>query len=116
MAKRTKAVELHLDEPLRSSRKQAAGFSLPLAVHYRLERLAAAAWAVQPSQAELIGMLIAEASVDETQLEQAVIAYRRMTVGDVVDSLEQPAEGVPEEATEDTIVIALRGPGRPPRH
>lgn len=83
-------------------------------MHYRLERLAASARAVRPSQAELIGMLIAEASLDKTRLEQAVIAYRRMTVGDVVDSLEQPAEGAPEEATEDTIVIALRGPGRPP--
>jgi hypothetical protein len=115
MAKRPKAVKLRLDEPLRSSRRQAAGFSLPVAVHHRLERLAAIAWAVQPTHAELVGMLIAEAALDEARMEQAIISYRRMTVGDVVDNMERPAEADADEASEDTIMISLRGPGRPSR-
>jgi len=86
-----------------------------VAVHHRLEKLATTAWAAQPSHAELVGMLIAEASLDEAQLEQAIFSYRRMTVGDVVGNLERPANAAVEDAIEDTIMISLRGPGRPSR-
>jgi hypothetical protein len=85
--------------------------SLPLAIHERLTRLTELATAAAPSRAEIIGMLIAGAKLDADELERALVAYRKKTVGDVL----------PEPTSEDgptagrVVQIATRRPGRPRR-
>lgn len=90
--------------------------SLPLAVHHRLELLAEAAADVEATRAEIIGMLIATATLDPSQLEQAILRYRKMTVGDVVPDRPTPAiEPLALAPDENVISIEKRGPGRPAR-
>jgi hypothetical protein len=83
--------------------------SLPLVVHERLARLTEAASAVAPSRAELVAMLIADADLDPGQLERAVMAYRKKTVGDVL-----PPDSI-EGSNTQVVQIRTPGPGRPPR-
>lgn len=87
--------------------------SLPLAVYHRLDLLTDAAVAVAATRAELIGMLIADAELEPEALERSVVAYRKMTVGDVIpDEVEGGAEG---PADDNVVAIRPRRPGRPAR-
>jgi hypothetical protein len=99
-------VELPLFERLRESRRQTTSMSLPLAVHYRLDRLARLAGDVNASRAEIIAMLIAAAELDAAELERRVLAYRKLTVGDVI-----PAGDARND--DDSVVVPLGRPGRP---
>lgn len=82
--------------------------SLPIAVHHRLDVLADSAKAVNPSRAEIIGALVAEAGLESEKLERLIVAYRKKTVGDVV-----PAD--PAQVRQNLYSIETRGPGRPAR-
>jgi hypothetical protein len=80
--------------------------SLPLAIHHRLDLLADSAEDVAATRAEIIGMLIASASLDPDKLESDILRYRKLTAADVV----------PSEADGSNVVsIERRGPGRPSR-
>lgn len=81
--------------------------SLPLAVHHRLDRLAALAKDVNASRYEIVGMLIADAALDALELEHRILAYRKMAVADVVE--EPVGDG------ENVVKFERRGPGRPSR-
>lgn len=70
--------------------------SMPLAVHHRLDVLTDLATDLNATRAEIIAMLIAHADLDVELLEKTVLAYRKMTVGDVVPT--KPGEPSPEEA------------------
>ncbi len=108
MRKSDQRVSLPRGERLRDSRRQATSMSLPLAVHHRLDLLAEAAADVNASRGEIIAMLIAEADPDPAELERRVLAFRKMTVGEVLPAQERVAEG-------DQVVVPLRTPGRPKR-
>jgi hypothetical protein len=106
-------VSVRLDQRLRDSTKTATSMSLPAAVHYRLDLLAEKAGNMNPSRAELVAMLIAEAELDEDSLEQRLLAYRKMTVGQILSQDEAPAAERSEGGK--VINLPLRAPGRP-RH
>jgi hypothetical protein len=101
-----RTVELARWERLRDSPRQVTSMSLPLAVHYRLDRLARLAEDVNASRAEIAAMLIAEAKLDVGDLESRVLAYRKLHVGDVAPS-------DPQHDDSDTVVVPLAKPGRP---
>jgi len=112
MAKETPIITLPLDERLRESRRQGTSMSLPLAVHHRLDVLADLAAMVNASRAEIIGMLIAETALDADDLEERIVAYRKMTVRDVVPRKAGEQRG--EEDGDNVIALPVRQPGRPP--
>lgn len=109
MTKKRKTVELNLNERLRDSRTQATSMTLPLAVHHKLELLAELAKDINASRADVIGALIAEADLDDA-LEARILAYRKLTVRDVL----KPDE-LDRELGDNVISIETRGPGRPRR-
>jgi hypothetical protein len=117
VSEKPETVFLSPSERLRESKRQATSMSLPLAVHHRLELLARSAADVEATRAEIIGVLIASAGLDAEGLEQAVLQYRKLTVGDVLpdepaprsDPAERPVTG------ENVISIARPTPGRPSR-
>ena len=86
---------------LREAERQATSMALPTPVHHRLDELVQLAGAANTNRAEIVAMLIAEAVRDTEDLEQRVLRYRKLTVGDVM----APTEG-------DDVVIDLHGPGR----
>jgi hypothetical protein len=107
MARSNREIELPRWQRLRDSISQATSMSMPLAVHHRLERLARAAADVNASRAEIIAMLICEAPLDDPEeLERRILAYRRMTVGDVISS-----DG--QDDSSDTVIVPIARPGRP---
>lgn len=107
MARRRKDRVLSRSEGLRESQRQATSMALPLAVYRRLDLLAENAADVYASRSEIVGMLIAEASLKPEWVEQKLSHYRKLTVGDVL-----PDEG---RGDENVISIAPRNPGRPPK-
>jgi hypothetical protein len=112
MSRGKKPVVLTRGERLRDSAKQGTSVTLPLAIYHRLDLIAEFAEAAGATRAEIIGMLIADAELDESALEQAVIRYRKLKVGDVIP--EEP-EQEPEVADAANVVsIRPRSPGRPP--
>lgn len=111
MPKKKKSVELLLDEKLRDSERQATSISLPLAIHYRLDLLAELADDTAASRAEIVGMLIAEAELDQEVIERQVMRYRKLKVR---DALPPQAAGV--QPLDNVVSITKRGPGRPARH
>ena len=89
--------------------------SLPLAVHHRLDLLAELATDVGATRAEIVAMLICDAPMDVDALERATLAYRKLTVGDVIPPEEdQPPETQLQDA-DNVVSIHRRGPGRPGR-
>ena len=110
MAK-TDRVRLRLGDRMLESETRATSMSLPVAVHRRLDELAELTSVIKSSRAELIAMLVATTDLDPKALEAAVLAYRRMTVAEVLPP--SPDEGTAH--SEDDVVIPLRGPGRPKR-
>ena len=111
MKKQPSTVTLPLDERLRDSRPQSTSMSMPLAVHHRLDVITELATDLNATRAEMIAMLIARADLDVEQLEKAVLAYWKLTVGDVVPT--KPGEPSPEEAGDNVVKLPLRQPGRP---
>jgi hypothetical protein len=112
MTKEHSTVTLALDELLRDSKRQATSMSLPFAVHHRLDVLAELAAAANATRAEVIGMLISEADLDAVGLEQAIVAYRKKTVGAVVPR--KPGES--GETKGNVVTLPMRPPGRPSSH
>jgi hypothetical protein len=106
MVDKKRVIELPRAERLRDSRRQTTSMALPLAVHYRLDRLARLASDVTATRAEIVGMLIAEAGLDVDELEQRVLAYRKRTVGSVV-----PTDGTAQDS--DNVVVPIARQGRP---
>ncbi len=107
MAKRKKDKVLSRNEGLRESERQATSMALPLAVYRRLDLLAENAADVYASRSEIVGMLIAEASLEPEWVEQKLSRYRKLKVGDLL-----PDEG---DGDENVVSIATRAPGRPPK-
>jgi hypothetical protein len=109
MGKRRRKIDLTLDERLRDSERRPTSMSLPLALHHRLDVMAGQADDVSATRAELVGMLLAEASLDPEELEMAILKYRKLKVRDVL----------PEEETgslDNVVSFTKRGPGRPARN
>jgi hypothetical protein len=116
MARKQEVVVLSREERLRDSKRQSTSMSLPFAVHHRLDLLAEAAEDAGASRAEIVGMLIAGVPLDTDELEQGVLRYRKLKVGDVIPE-EQPEPGETEKPEADNVIsIARRGPGRPTKH
>ncbi|HET9152542.1 MAG TPA: hypothetical protein VFN85_00330 [Solirubrobacterales bacterium] len=115
MASRDRIVELPLNQRLRESRRQVTSMSLPLAIHHRLDRLATLADDVEATRAEIVGMLIAESSLEADKLETAMLRYRKLKVGDVLPVEEQLEQVTHEEGANNVVSIRRRGPGRPSR-
>jgi hypothetical protein len=85
--------------------------SLPLAVHHRLDVLTDLATDASATRSEMIGMLIATAELEAGELEQRILAYRKMTVGDVVPAT---PDGPHDQGDNDNVVtLPLPRPGRP---
>jgi hypothetical protein len=103
-------VPLNRSRSLLGSERQSTSMSLPLAVHYKLGRLAELAAAANASRAEIVAMLIAEADLDPGSLARRVLAYRELTVGDVVAPLDPPVE-----ESEGVVMLPVSRPGRPRR-
>jgi hypothetical protein len=104
-------ITLRRDERLRDSKRQATSMSLPLAIHHRLDLLADASADVNANRAELIAMLIAESDLNPDDVEKRVLAYRKMSVGDVVPD-EKPELIRPKDAG-NVVKLPVRRPGRP---
>jgi hypothetical protein len=100
-------IELHRDERVSDGQRQATSMHLPVAVHYRLDKLVNLAHGVNSSRAEIVAMLIASAPLDEDELERQIIAYRKLRVGDAI-----PSAFPPTVDGEDSVVVPLHGPGR----
>jgi hypothetical protein len=113
MPKKSKIVELDLNQRLRDSEPHATSLMLPLAVHHRLEILAQLAEAASATRKEIVGMLIAEASLDPARLEQQILDYRRKTNGEVIPDLPDEPDQGEAPAGENVVRFELRGPGRP---
>jgi len=109
----TKTIRVYLDELLRDSKRQPTSMSLPAAVHHRLDVMTRAAGLVNPSRAEIIGMLIAETEVDAEALERRILNYRKKRVGDVVPDA-QPEEAA--RSNDNVRELPVRGAGRPRKH
>jgi hypothetical protein len=110
MKKPPRTVTLNLDESLDESPRQATSMALPLAVSHKLDVLAELAKAMNATRAEIISMLIVDAPEEAEALEQAILAYRKKSVRDVVPVRPgQPAED------ENVVELPLRSPGRPSR-
>ncbi|HEX5762678.1 MAG TPA: hypothetical protein VFY04_06110 [Solirubrobacterales bacterium] len=109
MASKKETVKLSPGERIRDTVSQATSVSLPLPVHRRLAFLTELGMDASATQAEIIGMLIANASLEPDRVEQEVLDYRKMTVGDVLAGTPEGAGGA------DVIELAPRGPGRPSR-
>jgi hypothetical protein len=101
-------VKLRRDERLRDSKFQATSMSLPLAIHRRLDLLAELMRDLNPSRADIIGMLIAEAELDEERLEERLFAYKKLKVDDVVPHTD-------DRGGENVVAFPKRRPGRPKR-
>jgi hypothetical protein len=114
MAPRTDVVELPRGERVRRSRRQGTSMSLPLAVYHRLDLLTELASDVDATRAELVAMLICDAPLDSAALEQAVLRYRKLTVGDVIP--EQDTLSPQRDEADDGKVVSIRRrrPGRRP--
>jgi hypothetical protein len=111
MAKKPETVELDLDQRLRDSKPQPTSVLLPMAIHLRLDALAESAEDSAATRKEIIGMLIADASLDPETLDEKVLAYRKLTNGDVVSTLpDKPGE---EVAASNVLSFKKRGRGRP---
>ena len=106
MARRQEIINLSRAERLRDSVRQATSMSLPVAIQHRLDRLAESAKDVDATRAEIIGLLIANASLGE-DLELEVLRYRKLRVGDVIP--------LDEKAGSNVISLKRRTPGRPAR-
>ncbi len=115
MTDEPETVVLSKRERLRKSRRQGTSMSLPLAVHHRLDLLAELAADVDASRAEIVAMLICNAPFDSEALETAVLAYRKLTVGDVLPQKKQPPEEPQLQNADNVVSITKRGPGRPAR-
>jgi hypothetical protein len=114
MSKKQETVTLTLDELLRDSKRQATSMSLPLAVHHRLDILAERGVPAGATRADIIGMLIAQADLSADLVIDGLVAYRQMTVRQVVpDAPRQAVEGDAVEGA-DVIVLPVRHAGRPP--
>jgi hypothetical protein len=111
MAKKPEVVKLKLSERLRESHRQATSMSLPLAVHHKLDVLAAKAEDAEATRAEIVGMLIAVAGEDVEGLEHAIMRYRKMTVGDVIKP-DAPDEIDVTTPASNVVSIEKHGPGR----
>lgn len=91
--------------------------ALPIAVHHRLDLLAEAAQDVGATRAEIVAMLIAGASLDSAELEQEMMRYRKLRVGEVIPDRDPAGGELAEGQDADNVIsIAKRGPGRPNRH
>ncbi len=106
MSKEQAKVRLQLSERLRESERASTSMSLPVALHYRLDRLAEDAKDIDPTRAEIIGMLIAAAEFDDDDLELAILRYRKLKVGDVI-----PQDDVGKG--DNVFSFKRRGAGRP---
>jgi hypothetical protein len=114
MKKKPETVTLTLDELLRDSKRQATSMSLPLAVHHRLDVLAERGAPAGATRADIIGMLIAQADLDQDSVVDGLVAYRKMTVREVVpEASRQPAAGDTGDGA-NVIELPVRHPGRPP--
>jgi hypothetical protein len=113
MRKKPKTVKITLDELLRDSKRQSTSMSMPLAVHHRLDVLAERGAPAGATRADIISMLIARANLDPDSIVDGLVAYRKMTVREVVpDIAREPAAGdTGDEA--DVIELPVRHPGRP---
>jgi hypothetical protein len=113
MKKKPETVTLTLDELLRDSKRQATSMSLPLAVHHRLDILAEHGAPAGATRADIIGMLIAQADLDQDSVVDGLVAYRKMTVREVLPEVSGPAAGDTGDRA-NIIELPLRHPGRPP--
>ncbi len=95
-----------LSQRVRESVRQTTSMSLPAPIHFRLDELVRLASDVNSSRAELIAMLIASAPLAANELEDRILAYRRLTAGEVMPNL------LAAETEDDTVVVPLHGPGR----
>jgi hypothetical protein len=113
MSKKPETITLTLDEPLRDSKRQATSMSLPLAVHHRLDILAEHGAPAGATRADIIGMLIAQADLDQDILVDGLVAYRKMTVREVVP--EAPGQLAGDDGDGANVIeLPARHPGRPP--
>jgi hypothetical protein len=114
MNKKPETVTLTLDELLRDSKRQATSMSLPLAIHHRLDVLAERGLPAGATRADIIGMLIAQADLDQDSVVDGLVAYRKMTVREAVpEESRRPAVGDTGDGA-DVIELPVRHPGRPP--
>ena len=116
MSKQKKIVELDLDQRVRDSEAPATSVQLPLAVHRRLDVLAGLAENVAATRKEIIGMLIADSSLDRKELQDHVVAYREKTNGQVIpEPPDEPDQGSSAPAGPNVVRFEKRGAGRPRR-
>lgn len=96
---RYRNVYLHRDDLLVNSPHRATSFKLPIAISYlldtKVERTSAALeerGEETTTRKEMVGMLIAMAGRDDIadlSLEERVLRYREMTVGDLIGQMEE---------------------------
>lgn len=86
--------------------------SLPLAIHHRLDVVVEQAQDVNPSRADIIGMLLSEADPYDPGLEARILAYKKLQVGEVLPhSPDEPDEN----PAKNVYPFPKRQPGRPKR-
>ena len=98
---KTRKITLSSTSRLRDSERQPTSMLLPVAVHHRLDELVRLAVDVKASRAEVVAMLIANSPNDAAVLEQQILKYRKLTVGEVIGKTD----------TEE-VVVPIHGPGR----
>ena len=108
MSPDAKRMTLNLTDRIGDSPSRSTSMNLPVAVQRRLDELADLADAVRPTRNELLAALVATAKLDEGELEDLVLRYRRMRVRDVLPAQDH-LDG------DGDVVVPLRRPGRPTR-
>jgi hypothetical protein len=105
MASDPGTMTLNLFDKIGSSPTRSTSMNLPVAIQRRLDGMVGLADAVKPTRNELLAALIATAELDEAAIEDMVMHYRRMRVGDVLPERDHSGN--------DDVVVPLRKPGRP---
>jgi hypothetical protein len=99
-------MSLNLADRIGSSPTRSTSMNLPVAVQRRLDGMAGLADAVKPTRNELLAALVATTELDEAAIEEMVMRYRRMRVGDVLPARDHTG-------ADSDVVVPLRRPGRP---
>jgi hypothetical protein len=108
MAPGSNRMTLNVADRIGDSATRSTSMNLPVAVQRRLDEMVELADAMKPTRNELLAALVATAALDAEAIEDTVLRYRRMRVGDVLPPRDH-AGG------DSDVVVPLRKPGRPSR-
>lgn len=111
MARKPTDIELKSSELVAESEHRTTSMSLPLAIHHRLDVVAESVKGTKASRGEIIAALIAQLSLQRSEVRNLIADYREMTVGDVFP--DEPDKPLGDSDEGKIYKFRPRRPGRP---